>query len=330
MRRDLRHPTRGTRHPTPDTRHPPVNTEHRTLNTGYSLLRVWYLAARPKTLWAAVAPVMIGTAMAYGDGGFHALAAVAALLGALLIQIGTNFCNDYADFKKGADTEARIGPMRVTQAGLVTPEAMLRATVLVFALATCIGIYLVVRGGWPMFWIAVLSVVAGVAYTAGPYALAYLGLGEVFVLIFFGPVAVGGTYYVQTGQWPWYVTVAGIAPGLLSCAILAVNNLRDVEQDLVANKRTLAVRFGKRFARAEYLACVLGAVPLIPLILWQGFCKSPFLLLSILCLAAGLQPIRTVWERVEGAALNPVLGQTARLLLLYALLFTVGWIAGTL
>ena len=307
-----------------------MNTEPRTLNPEHSSFRVWYLAARPKTLWAAVAPVMIGTAMAYGDGGFHALAAVAALLGALLIQIGTNFCNDYADFKKGADTEARIGPMRVTQAGLVTPEAMFRATVLVFALATCVGIYLVVRGGWPMFWIAVLSVAAGVAYTAGPYALAYLGLGEVFVLIFFGPVAVGGTYYVQTGQWPWYVTVAGLAPGLLSCAILAVNNLRDVDQDRAAHKRTLAVRFGKRFARAEYLLCVSGAVLMIPLIMWQGFLQSPLLLLSILCLPAGMRPLRAVIGRVEGPALNPVLGQTARLLLLYALLFTVGWIAATL
>ncbi len=272
----------------------------------------------------------MGTAMAWGDGGFHALAAAAAMAGALLIQIGTNFCNDYADFKKGADTEERIGPLRATQAGLVTPEAMLRATILVFSVAAVIGVYLVVRGGWPMFWIAALSILAGIAYTAGPYALAYLGLGDLFVLVFFGPIAVGGTYYVQTLEWPMYVTIAGIAPGLLSCAILAVNNLRDVDQDRAAGKRTLAVRFGRTFARAEYLFCVLAACMGVPLILWWGYGIDAVILISALALLGGLKPLHAIITRIEGPALNPVLGGTARMLLLFALLFTVTWIAGTL
>lgn len=306
------------------------HTEPRTLKPAPSPLRVWYLAARPKTLGAAIAPVVIGTGLAYGDGGFHLGAAVAALLGALLIQVGTNLCNDYADFKKGADTKERIGPVRATQVGWVTPEAMLRATILVFALAALIGVYLVIRGGWPMFWIGALSIMAGVAYTVGPYALAYLGLGDLFVLVFFGPVAVGGAYYVQTLEWPLYVTVAGIAPGLLSCAILSVNNLRDVDQDRPAGKRTLAVRFGKVFARYEYLFCVIGGCVGVPLVLWWKFAFPPLIWVSALSMGAGCAPLRAVIKRFDGPALNPALGQTARMLLVYALLFTATSIFGRL
>ena len=295
-----------------------------------SPFRIWVLAARPKTLWAAVAPVLIGTGMAYGDGGFHLLGALAALLGALLIQIGTNFCNDYVDFKKGADTVQRIGPVRATQSGWVTPRAMLRATVMVFVLVGLVGVYLVYRGGGVMLAIGVLSVLAGIGYTAGPYALAYLGLGDLFVFIFFGPVAVGGTYYIQTLQWPVEVTVAGIAPGLLSCAILVANNLRDVEEDRVAQKRTLVVRYGERFSRGQYLCCLFTAVLVIPVVLSIGFQRPLWILFAVFSLAAARTPLKTIRAAASGTALNPLLGQTARILFIYSLLFTAGEIYGSI
>ncbi len=307
-----------------------MNAEPRTLNPEPSALRVWFLAARPKTLWAAVAPVLIGTGLAYTDGLIHVPTAIAALGGALLIQIGTNYCNDYADYTKGADTASRTGPARATQSGWVAPEAMQRATVLVFSLAALVGIYLVLRGGWPMFWIGVLAIAAGVAYTAGPYPLAYLGLGEIVVLIFFGPIAVGGTYYVQTLEWPLHVTIAGMAPGLLSCALLVVNNLRDADEDQVVGKRTLAVRFGKPFARVEYGVCVLSAIVLVPGILWRYLGQTPDLMLAGLSVVGLVKPLQSVAHGAKGAELNAVLGETARLLLLYALLFTLGGIAGIL
>lgn len=292
-------------------------------------LQIWLQAARPKTLWAAVAPAVMGSSMAYAVGGFHAGAAGAALACALLIQIGTNFCNDYVDFKKGADTEDRIGPARATQAGWVTPAQMRRATVLTFALAAALWLYLVYRGGWPMLIIGVLSIAAGILYTAGPFALAYLGLGDLFVLIFFGPVAVGGTYFVQTGNLPSPVLWAGLAPGCLSCAILVVNNLRDIEQDRVARKQTLAVRFGAGFARAEYLITVLVPLAVVPALLWLLYDQSPLIWIVALSGLIGIRPIRSIAQGQSGVALNPALGQTARMLLAYALLFTFAQYSAT-
>ena len=213
-------------------------------------LRVLFLAVRPKTLSAAVAPVMIGTTMAYAGGQGNAGAAFAALAGALLIQIGTNFANDYFDYLKGADNEERLGPLRVTQAGLVEPETMFRNFVLTFGLAALVGFYLVYRGGWPIVLIGLLSIASGILYTAGPWPLGYLGLGDIFVLIFFGPVAVCGTFYVQALEVTEIVFYAGLGPGLLATALLVVNNLRDEATDRKAGKRTLAVRFGPAFARA--------------------------------------------------------------------------------
>ncbi|MBI3119171.1 MAG: 1,4-dihydroxy-2-naphthoate octaprenyltransferase, partial [Candidatus Hydrogenedentes bacterium] len=186
-------------------------------------LKTWLLAARPKTLWAGVSPVIIGSAMAWEAGAFHPAAALAALAGAVLIQIGANFANDYFDFIKGTDTAERVGPTRVTQAGLVTPRQMRNATALVLALAFLIGLYLASRGGWPILLIGLLSIAFAVLYTGGPFPLAYLGLGDLFVLIFFGLVAVSGTYYVQALQLPLAALLAGIAPGLFSTAILTVN-----------------------------------------------------------------------------------------------------------
>ncbi|MCF6285727.1 MAG: 1,4-dihydroxy-2-naphthoate polyprenyltransferase, partial [Candidatus Hydrogenedentes bacterium] len=230
-------------------------------------LKIWLLAARPKTLAAGLTPVLIGTAMAAAAGSFHLASALCAALGALLIQIGTNFANDYFDFVKGTDTEERVGPKRATQAGLVSPKTMLIATIIVFALSFVPGAYLIVRGGWPFLAIGVVSVICGILYTGGPYPLGYLGLGDLFVLVFFGPVAVGGTYYVQALTLPTDVLVAGLMPGLFSTAILTVNNLRDADTDVRTGKKTLAVRFGKPFARLEYLFCVIVAGVVLPLYL---------------------------------------------------------------
>ncbi|MCH7783451.1 1,4-dihydroxy-2-naphthoate octaprenyltransferase, partial [candidate division KSB1 bacterium] len=183
-------------------------------------LNIWITASRPKTLWAAIAPVLIGTSMAAGDGMIHLPSALAALTAAVLIQIGANFANDYYDFQKGADNEQRIGPLRATQAGIVTPGAMKRAFILVFLLAFIMGIYLIWRGGLPIFVIGVVSILFGILYTGGPFPLGYLGLGDIAVLLFFGPVAVGGTYYVQALNINGLVIIAGFAPGLISGAIL--------------------------------------------------------------------------------------------------------------
>jgi 1,4-dihydroxy-2-naphthoate octaprenyltransferase len=310
---DIRHSA-----PAPDQ----VNDDSKKLSPAST----WLLAIRPKTLWASVAPVMMGLALAYGEGSIHWLAALATLTGALLIQIGTNFSNDYSDFQKGADTKERQGPMRVTQAGLVSPAGMLRATFLVFVLAGLVSAYLVVVAGWPIALIGVVAVLSGILYTAGPFPLGYLGLGDLFVFVFFGPVAVGGTYFIQRGTVTWPVLIAGLAPGLLSVAILVVNNLRDIEGDRAAGKKTLAVRFGPLFARMEYLFCILisAAVPLV-LIVWLGW-YHPAALASLILIAGALPAIRKVFKHTDGKVLNPVLGATARLLLIYTLVFSVAWV----
>ncbi|MBU8933622.1 MAG: 1,4-dihydroxy-2-naphthoate polyprenyltransferase [candidate division Zixibacteria bacterium] len=288
-------------------------------------MSTWIMASRPKTLPAAAAPVVIGTAMAVDVGGFHLISCLAALVGALLIQIGTNFANDYYDFKKGADEGERLGPTRATQAGLVNPEAMRRAMVIVFALAILVGVYLVWRGGWPIVVIGLSSVLFGILYTGGPYPLGYNGLGELFVLIYFGPVAVGGTYYVQTLEINSIVLIAGLAPGLFSVAILAVNNLRDITNDRRAGKRTLAVRFGDTFARYEYTLAIVAAV-LLPIGLWLRLGHNPYSMIALASLAAAVRPIMAVFTFTDGRKLNDVLAITGMMLLLYSLLFSVGWL----
>ena len=287
-------------------------------------MNVWLLAARPKTLPAAVSPVLVGTAMAWTDGGFHLLSAIAAALGALLIQIGTNYANDYFDHAKGTDTEERLGPLRVTQAGLVTPGQMKAATAIVFGLAFLVGVYLVYRAGWPVVGIGVTSILFGILYTGGPYPLGYNGLGDIFVLIFFGPVAVGGTYYVQSLAITWPVIVAGVGPGLLSVAILVVNNLRDLDNDKAGGKRTLAVRFGRRFTIAQYLTCLVGAT-LVPVVLTVWLSSYYWSLVAVLMLLPAIPALRSV-VRDRGAVLNDTLAATGRLLLIYSVLFSVGWI----
>jgi 1,4-dihydroxy-2-naphthoate octaprenyltransferase len=292
----------------------------------YSKREIVLLAIRPKTLGAAIAPVMIGTAMAHRDGVSHALYAGLALLGALLIQIGTNLANDYFDFKKGADTAERLGPLRVTQAGLVSPERMKLAFVGVFGLAILSGIPLVLRGGWPIVIVGLISVFLGMAYTYGRFALAYLGLGDIFVVIFFGPVAVGGTYYVQALRLEGMVLLAGLAPGLIATGLLAINNLRDIEGDRKAGKMTLAARFGASFARIEYLLCFLLPMFLvIGLALWE---KRLGILAPLAILPLAWPLLRRVFTTTDPRLLNDALATTGKLLLLYSLLFSLGWLYG--
>ena len=287
---------------------------------------VWIVAARPKTLWAAVAPVVLGTALAVDAGAFHWLSALCALTAAVLIQIGTNYSNDYHDFVKGADTSLRKGPLRVTQAGLVNPGAVRRAAAIAFALAFAAGLYLIWRGGWPILLVGLLSILFGTLYTAGRYSLSYLGVADLFVLVFFGPVAVAGTYYVQALELPWYVVVAGLGPGLLSTAILLVNNTRDVDEDRAAGKRTIVVRMGRDFGVALY-AIVAGAAAIVPVVLavtigghyWAIAASA-----AVALLVPGI--VRKLRVGREGPELNPLLGATSRLLLIYSLLFGAGWL----
>jgi 1,4-dihydroxy-2-naphthoate octaprenyltransferase len=282
----------------------------------------WLLAARPKTLLASVSPVAIGTAMAWCDQVMFVPAALAAAIGAIAIQIGTNFCNDYYDFRQGADTRDRKGPTRAVQAGWISPRAMLAATTLMFAIAAASSLYLVLRAGWPLAVVGSVSIACGVWYTAGRNSLAYLGLADLFVLAFFGPVAVGGTYYVQALQLPARVLVAGLAPGLFSVGLLVVNNLRDVDEDRRAGKRTLTVRLGVTFSRWQYAACVLAACS-VPAVLWQLDAVTVAGLLPCLTIVPATAVIRRVWTS-QGRALNPCLGMTAGLLLLHTLLFCAG------
>ena len=270
-------------------------------------------------------PVLMGTVMALDDGLSHWPSATLALFGALSIQIGTNLANDYSDFAKGADTHERKGPVRVTQAGLLSPRAVILGAATMFGLAASSGLYLVARGGWPVLVIGVLSIVSGILYTGGPRPLGYLGLGDLFVLIFFGPVAVAGTYYVQALDVTWIVIVVGFAPGLLSVALLSVNNLRDIDEDRAVGKRTLAVRFGVGFARWEYIVCVVAAAS-IPAVLHAITGMRAWTLACLLIIGAALPIFRSLLSGTNGRGLIPLLGDTARLSILYCILFCLTWV----
>lgn len=291
-----------------------------------SFLHAWVMAIRPRTLWASVAPVLIGTAMAYGDRTFHGPSALAALTVALLIQIATNLSNDYFDSRNGVDGPDRKGPARVTSGGLIAPQMVKTAFILAFVLAAITGCYLVARAGFPVIIIGVLSVISGIWYTAGPRPLSHLGLGEVFVLVFFGPVATAGTYFVQARSCSAAVIMAGLLPGFLSTAILVVNNLRDIDTDRRADKRTLAVRFGRSFARAEYVFCLLAAA-MTPVIVHAAVGgKSGILLaaLPVLLLIPCIQVVCT--QDHDGLSMNKALAATGRILFLQALVFSILWI----
>ncbi|MBT9547425.1 MAG: 1,4-dihydroxy-2-naphthoate polyprenyltransferase [Candidatus Sericytochromatia bacterium] len=288
------------------------------------LLKRWILAARPRTLGAALAPVWVGSALALTQGQAHPGVFVAALLGALLIQVGTNFANDYFDFVKGADTETRIGPTRATQAGWMTPQQVRKAFILTFGLVALPGAYLAWMGGIPILILGILSVLSGILYTGGPFPLGYKGLGDLFVLLFFGFGATLGTYWLHTHSISQAAVLASLAPGLLATAILVVNNLRDHKTDALAGKRTLAVRFGVKFVRFEYLFClILGTLAPLWVYLLTPV-KHPASLLACGVLFASRKPLQAVFTLDADPRLNPVLGQTNRLLLIHSLLFSAG------
>ena len=293
--------------------------------TDQSKLKIWFDSFRPKTLTASVAPVLIGAAMAYGDGYLDPLVLILTFAATLLIQIGTNLANDYYDFKKGADSETRVGPTRATQAGLVTPNQMKLAFLLTFALAAACGLYLVYKGGIPILAIGLVSIICGILYTAGPVPLAYNGLADIFVLVFFGPVAVGGTYYLQANSINPSVIIAGLAPGLFSVAILTVNNFRDIETDKAANKKTLAVRFGPNFAVAEYITTIMTAC-LIPGLICILNRSNRWSMISMLALLIALPLIRKILSKPDPDTLNRMLAKTGLLLVSYSILFSGGWI----
>lgn len=286
-----------------------------------SAWRVWWMASRPRTLPAAVAPVLVGTALAVKTGHFAPAPAAAAMAGALLLQLASNYANDYFDWKQGADTEERQGPTRVMAAGLVTPGQIQAATAIALALAVFVGIYLIMIGGWPIAALGFASVIGAVAYTGGP-RLGYLGLGELMVFAFFGLGAVVGTYYVQAlAVTPLAVWLA-VPMGAWAAGILVVNNVRDAATDAQCGKGTLAVRFGVGFARALYVA-LMAAGFLVPAGLavtgqlgWGGF-------LPLLAAPMALPLVRSVYGET-GPALNKTLGGTARLLLVGATLLGIG------
>ena len=245
------------------------------------------MAARPRTLPAAVAPVLVGTALAATEGTFQPLTFVAALLGALFIQVGTNLSNDYSDARRGADTEDRLGPVRVTAGGLVPPRQVLVATYVAFGLAVLAGSYLIATAGWELLLVGAASILAGVLYTGGPRPYGYEGLGEVFVFLFFGVVAVPGSYFAQVEQLEWEAFVLAVPVGLLAAAILVVNNVRDIETDRRAGKRTLAVRIGRERTRMLYAAMVAGAFVTAQLP-WLLGALSPWVLLALLAVPLAL------------------------------------------
>lgn len=273
-----------------------------------------------------MSPVLLGVGIAIGEGWFHPLSAGLALLGALLIQVATNFHNDVADFEKGADREDRLGPRRLVAEGLISVAAMRRATFLMFAAAVLSGVYLMLRGGLPIVVIGFASILFGLAYTGGRYSLAYLGIADLFVFIFFGPVAVAGTVYVQTLGWPVWVWLAGAAPGLLCVNILLVNNMRDRAQDAESGKKTLIVRFGRRFGLLLYGFNVLVAA-IIPVALWWQAEAPPTVLMSLLTVPLAIRAFRSIQAipEEEGRLMNPQLAATARILLVHSLLFGLGW-----
>ncbi len=283
-----------------------------------SAVRIWLMAARPRTLPTGAAPVLVGTALARTEGTFHWLRFLAALLGALLIQVGANLSNDYSDARRGADTEDRLGPVRVTAGGLVPPRQVLVATYVAFALAVLCGVYLIATAGWELLLIGIASILAGVLYTGGPRPYGYEGLGEVFVFLFFGVAAVAGSAFAQLSRWPWEAFALAVPVGLLATAILVVNNVRDLDTYRRAGKRTLAVRLGRTGARRLYAACVLGAlaalVPAAAAEVLEEDSAAPLLWLLPLVLAPlALRLARTVAEHTDGPTLNLALARTALL-----------------
>jgi 1,4-dihydroxy-2-naphthoate octaprenyltransferase len=293
-----------------------------------SRARIWIQAARPRTLTAAVIPVLTGTTLALAEGhAFRAGIFLCTLLSALFIQIGTNLVNDAEDFKRGADTAERVGPLRVAQAGWLTADQVLRGAWVCLGLSFALGVPLIVAGGWPLLVVGLASIVAAYAYTGGPYPLAYWGLGDVFVMLFFGLIAVSGTYYLQSGTLSTGALIVGLAVGALATILLAVNNLRDVTTDRQHNKKTLAVRFGVGFAKREIAACAFAPFLVPVLLLSQGWWVAG--LLPWLALPLAWRVVR-ISRQNKGADLNRALGAGAALHALYGTLLTLGFLVAWL
>lgn len=288
-----------------------------------SPVRIWMMAARPKTLPAGVAPVLVGTALAGYQHVFHPLRFVAALLGSVLIQIGANLSNDYSDARRGADAEDRLGPVRVTAGGLVPPRQVLIATYLTFALALVCGGYLIAVAGWQLLAIGLASIAAGVLYTGGPRPYGYDGLGELFVFLFFGVAAVAGSYFVQLRYFSWESLALSVPVGLLASALLVVNNTRDIDSDRRSGKRTLAVRLGRGRSRLLYAAIVYAAYPLA-LASWVFGPLDGWVALCWLSLPLALPIIRAVRTHTDGPSLNRALAATGRLHLVFCVLLAAG------
>lgn len=284
-------------------------------------MRTWLMAARPRTLPAAVAPVLVGTALAAHEGTFRPLVFAAALVGALFIQIGTNLSNDYSDARREADTEDRLGPVRVTAGGLVPPRRVLVWTYAAFGIAIAVGAYLIAVAGWGVLAIGAASILAGVLYTGGPRPYGYEGLGEVFVFTFFGLVAVTGSYFVQVERFEELAFALAVPVGLLASAILVVNNVRDIDTDRRAGKRTLAVRMGRPRTRRLYVALLVLAFAAPPLI-WAIGALTAWLCLPLLAVPLAVPLVRAVWTRSDGPALNAALAGTGRLQLAFCVLLS--------
>lgn len=285
-------------------------------------MRAWIMASRPPTLPAAIVPVLVGTATAIHTGVFKPMPFIAALIAATLIQIGTNLANDYFDYRKGADTAERLGPTRVTQSGLIPPKTVLLGTIIVFGTAALIGLYLVAVGGLPILIIGALSIAAGVLYTAGPFPLAYHGLGDIFVFVFFGLVAVMGSAYLQIETVTLATFVASLPVAMLVTAILVVNNLRDIDTDRATKKFTLAVLLGRNGTRIEFTALVVIAYIVLPMAWFAGI-FSMWTMLAWLTLPMAIQVTRIVWTE-PGRPLNRGLVGIGRLHLFFGVLFAIG------
>ena len=289
-------------------------------------MKLWLVAARPRTLPAAVAPVLVGTALAASEGTFKPLRFACALIGSIFIQVGTNLANDYSDARRGADTEDRLGPVRVTAGGLMPPRQVLVGTYVAFGLAVAAGAYLIAVAGWELLLVGVASIAAGVLYTGGPKPYGYEGLGELFVFLFFGVVAVVGSYFVQVEDLAWEAFALSVPVGLLASAILVVNNVRDVDTDRRAGKRTLAVKLGRPGARRLFAAMVALALA-APIAIWAAGGLSAWILLSLLSAPLAVPVMRTVMRRTDGASLNGALAATGQLLALFSLLLAAGVLA---
>ncbi len=291
--------------------------------TAPSPVRIWVMAARPRTLPLGVAPVLVGTALAGFQSVFHPLRFAAALLGAVFIQIGANLSNDYSDAHRGADTEERLGPVRVTAGGLVPPRQVLLATYLTFGLAVLCGAYLIAVAGWQILLIGVASIIAGVLYTGGPRPYGYEGLGELFVFLFFGLAAVAGSYFAQTRQFSWESLVLSVPVGLIAAAVLVVNNTRDIDTDRRANKRTLAVKLGRERTRLMYAAMLLIPYP-VALLPWLLGPLRAWLALPLLTLPLALRLIAVLRTHTDGPSLNSALARTGQLQLAFCVLLAAG------